>query len=124
MIRSSTSAAAAASAQGSPLIRSGGSPWSRGVIVLLTCAVVVGAASVGAALSTMSALHYVYFDRENLPNLGPFTRFEFPTIGHVYDTNGQPRARPRVPPHHAVRRHPAGRTRGDPCHGGQALLLP
>src|SRR6185369_6112129 len=32
----------------------------------------------------------VYFDREDLPDLGPFTRFEFPSIGHVYDANGQP----------------------------------
>jgi penicillin-binding protein 1A len=58
--------------------------------VLLTCAVLVGAASVGAALFTISALYHVHFDRENLPDLGPFTRFEFPAIGHVYDTNGQP----------------------------------
>ena len=35
-------------------------------------------------------LHHVYRDRANLPDLGPFVRFEFPTIGHVYDTNGQP----------------------------------
>jgi penicillin-binding protein 1A len=32
----------------------------------------------------------VYFNRENLPDLGPLVRFEFPAIGHVYDTNGQP----------------------------------
>jgi penicillin-binding protein 1A len=25
-----------------------------------------------------------------LPDIGPFTRFEFPTIGHIYDANGQP----------------------------------
>jgi len=49
-----------------------------------------GAASVGAALFTVSTLYDIYFDREHLPDLGPFTRFEFPTIGHVYDTNGQP----------------------------------
>jgi penicillin-binding protein 1A len=58
--------------------------------VLLTCAVVIGAASVGAALFTIGALYHVYFDRENLPGLELFTRFEFPTIGHVYDTNNQP----------------------------------
>ena len=33
---------------------------------------------------------HVYFDRTDLPDLGPFTRFEFPTIGTVYDANGQP----------------------------------
>ena len=37
-----------------------------------------------------AALYHVYFDRTNLPDLGPFTRFEFPAIGHVYDANGQP----------------------------------
>jgi membrane peptidoglycan carboxypeptidase len=47
-------------------------------------------ASVGAALFTIDALHHIYLDRRDLPDLGPFTRFEFPTIGHVYDANGQP----------------------------------
>jgi penicillin-binding protein 1A len=32
----------------------------------------------------------VYFDRSHVPDLGPLVRFEFPTIGHVYDTNGHP----------------------------------
>jgi penicillin-binding protein 1A len=62
----------------------------RGVIALLTCAALVAAASVVAALFITSALYNVYFDRENLPELGPFTRFEFPAIGHVYDAQGQP----------------------------------
>jgi penicillin-binding protein 1A len=81
---------AVAPARGSPLMRSGGSLWTRGVIVLLTCVVLAGAASVTAALFTLGALYHVHFDRQNLPDLGPFTRFEFPTIGHVYDTNGRP----------------------------------
>ncbi len=34
--------------------------------------------------------HHVYFSRHNLPDLGPFTRFEFPTIGRVYDAGGKP----------------------------------
>ena len=76
--------------RGSPLTRPGGSRWSRRVIVLLTFAVLVGAATAGAALVTLGALYQVYFDHENLPDLGPFTRFEFPTIGRVYDVNGQP----------------------------------
>jgi penicillin-binding protein 1A len=37
-----------------------------------------------------SELYNVYFDRTSLPDIEPFTRFEFPTIGHVYDANGQP----------------------------------
>jgi penicillin-binding protein 1A len=58
-------------------------------IRVLTCAVLVGALSAGAALFTIGAFH-VYFDRRNLPDLGTFTRFEFPTIGRIYDANGQP----------------------------------
>jgi penicillin-binding protein 1A len=66
------------------------SPWTRGVIVLLTCAALVATTSVGAALFTLNALYHVYFEREHLPDLGPFTRFEFSTIGHINDINGQP----------------------------------
>jgi penicillin-binding protein 1A len=34
--------------------------------------------------------YHVYFDRRNLPDLEAFARFEFPTIGTVYDANGEP----------------------------------
>jgi len=34
--------------------------------------------------------YHIFLDRTNLPDLEPFVRFEFPTIGHVYDINGQP----------------------------------
>ncbi len=47
-----------------------------------TCATVITTALVG--------FHHVYFDRTNLPDIESFTRFEFPTIGHVYDVNGRP----------------------------------
>ena len=30
------------------------------------------------------------FDRHNLPDLGPFTRFEFSTVGHIYDASDRP----------------------------------
>jgi penicillin-binding protein 1A len=70
--------------------RSGESPWTRGVIVVLTCAAVVGAVSVGAALFGVNALHHVYFQRQYVPDLGPFTRFEFPTIGRISDINDRP----------------------------------
>jgi penicillin-binding protein 1A len=69
---------------------SGGTPRTRGVIVLLACAAVAAAVSVGAALFMLGTLHHIYFDRRNLPDLGPFARFEFPTIGHIYDTDGKP----------------------------------
>ncbi len=49
-----------------------------------------GIAAVTAAVILGMALHYVYFDRTDLPDIEPFARFEFPAIGHVYDTNGQP----------------------------------
>src|SRR5882762_2224507 len=90
MIRVRTGAASAAPARGSPVIRSGRSPWTLGMVVLLTCAAIVAVSSVSAALFTLDALHHIYLGRRNLPDLGPFTRFEFPTIGHVYDANGQP----------------------------------
>src|SRR5579872_6103952 len=90
MMRARTGWVAGRSAWGSPLIRSGRTFWSRRVIGLLTCAVVVGAASVGSVLLTLTAAYHIYFDREHVPDLGPFMRFEFPTIGHIYDANGQP----------------------------------
>jgi penicillin-binding protein 1A len=71
-----------------------GSPgrWrgSRWIIVLLAWACIAGVLSVLATLLVVAELHHVYFSRDNLPDLGPFTRFEFPTIGHVYDAGGTP----------------------------------
>jgi membrane carboxypeptidase/penicillin-binding protein len=83
--------AAARVARASPLMRTGGSPWRRRVArLLLTSAVLAGAASLSVVLFVGTALYHAYFDRTNLPDPGPFTRFEFPSIGHVYDANGQP----------------------------------
>jgi penicillin-binding protein 1A len=48
------------------------------------CCTVI-AAALGAA-----AIHHIYFDRTNLPNIESFVRFEFPTVGHIYDINNQP----------------------------------
>src|SRR5512134_156836 len=58
--------------------------WKRGVryIFLGTIFIVTALVAVG--------FHHVYFDQTNLPDIGPFTRFEFPSIGHIYDANGQP----------------------------------
>ena len=58
--------------------------WKRGIITLLVCTTVITAALVAVGF------HHIYFDRTNLPDIGPFARFEFPTIGHVYDANDQP----------------------------------
>jgi penicillin-binding protein 1A len=81
--------AAVAPARGSPG-RSGGSRWTKRVILLLTGGGIVAIASVLATLLAVAEFHHVYFNRHNLPDLGPFTRFEFPTIGHVYDADGRP----------------------------------
>ena len=64
--------------------RLGRLPWRRGLVRFL-----VGAAIVATAL-VAGVIHYIYFDRTNLPDLEAFTRFELPTIGHVYDVNGRP----------------------------------
>src|SRR4030067_2679565 len=58
--------------------------WKRGVLSLF-----IGPIFITTALVAVG-FHHVYFDRTNLPDIGSFTRFELPTIGHIYDTNGQP----------------------------------
>ena len=55
-----------------------------GVAHLVICTTVITATLVAVGL------HHVYFDRTGLPDMEPFARFEFPTIGHVYDANDQP----------------------------------
>jgi penicillin-binding protein 1A len=50
----------------------------------------VAAASLALALLVPAAvlLHHVYLDRSDLPDLEPFIRFEPPTVGRIYDTQG------------------------------------
>ncbi len=81
--------AAVAPARGSPG-RTRRTRWTRRVILLLTCGGIFAAAPVLAILLAAAEFHHVYFNRHNLPDLGPFTRFEFPTIGRVYDAAGKP----------------------------------
>jgi membrane peptidoglycan carboxypeptidase len=50
----------------------------------------VAAASVLGTVLAVAEFHHLYFNRHSLPDLGPFTRFEFPTIGRVYDSGGRP----------------------------------
>jgi penicillin-binding protein 1A len=72
-------------------MRTDASPWRRRVAMLLLSSVMLaGAATLAVTLFAGATLYHVYFDREDLPDLGPFARFEFPSIGHVYDANGQP----------------------------------
>ncbi len=56
----------------------------RGVLNLVICttAIITALVSIG--------VYHVYFNRSHLPDLQAFARFEFPTIGTVYDAGGQP----------------------------------
>ncbi len=70
-----------------------GARWTlspRAAAVLVACAAVGGFAAAGAALVAFDALHHIYVDRRNLPDLGPVTRFEFPAIGRIYDAGDRP----------------------------------
>ena len=58
--------------------------------ITLLCGGIVAAVSACAILLAAAEVHYVYFDRHNLPDLGPFTRFEFSTVGHIYDAGDRP----------------------------------
>ena len=58
--------------------------WQKHVLYSGICTTAVTGVLVAVAL------HHVYFDRTDLPDIGAFARFEFPTIGTVYDANGQP----------------------------------
>ena len=43
-----------------------------------------------ATVFVAAGFYHVYFDRSGLPDLDGFTRFEFPTVGTIYDAHGQP----------------------------------
>jgi membrane carboxypeptidase/penicillin-binding protein len=58
--------------------------WKRGLARLL-----VGTAVFVAVLAA-AVFYHLYFDRSGLPDLGGFLRFEFPTMGTIYDVHGQP----------------------------------
>jgi penicillin-binding protein 1A len=58
--------------------------WRKGLVRLF-----LGATAFAAILAA-AGFYHVYLDRNDLPDLGGFTRFEFPTIGRIYDANGQP----------------------------------
>ena len=57
-------------------------------IVLAALVLVVGTFLIATTLFTIT-LHYVYFDRTNLPDVEAFIRFDCPGIGHVYDRHGE-----------------------------------
>jgi penicillin-binding protein 1A len=61
----------------------GGLLWRRGVVRVLACTTLV------VAVLLLAGVYYACFNRTNLPDLQAFSRFELPTIGHVYDVNGR-----------------------------------
>lgn len=65
-------------------IRLGGRHGTKHLVRLFLCTT-----SFAAVLAAVGFYH-IYFDRSNLPDLKGFTRFEFPTIGRIYDVNGRP----------------------------------
>jgi penicillin-binding protein 1A len=58
--------------------------WRRRSLKLVICTtpIIAAFASIG--------FYHVYFNRSHLPDIEAFARFDFPTIGTVYDANGQP----------------------------------
>jgi len=59
-------------------------PWQRCVLNLVFCTTPIVAALVSIGF------YHVYFDRSELPDIEAFVRFEFPTVGTVFDANDQP----------------------------------
>src|SRR5947208_11849925 len=67
-----------------PRTQIGELPWRR-----ITARALAGMAILTAILLVVG-IYYIWFDRAHLPDPRALTRFELPTIGHVYDANGQP----------------------------------
>jgi penicillin-binding protein 1A len=60
--------------------------------LFITVSVFVMCITVTGVVYLSITLHYIYFDRTDLPEIEQFAKFEFSTIGHVYDLNSQPLA--------------------------------
>ena len=58
--------------------------WRRPIAGLFLCITITTAGLVGIGF------YHIFLDRSHLPDLEPFVRSDFPTIGHIYDINGQP----------------------------------
>ena len=56
---------------------------SRGMVCVTASALLL------LLLPGAGLVRHIYFDRTELPDLEPFIRFELPTVGQVYDTNGK-----------------------------------
>jgi penicillin-binding protein 1A len=57
--------------------------WTRRALFFLA------ASSALTLLLAAGLVHHVYFDRQDLPDLEPFLRFEPPTTGEIYDDRGK-----------------------------------
>lgn len=53
-------------------------------------ALILAFATAVTGLGAFVLLPSLYLDRRNLPDLGPFLRFEFPAVGTIYDANDKP----------------------------------
>ena len=51
--------------------------------------IVAAILAVSLAVTVTGLVQHLYFDRSGLPDLGPFIRFEPPTIGEVHDARGK-----------------------------------
>jgi len=60
----------------------------KGRLLACVCGAVAAVCILGACLA-VAELRYIHFNRDKLPDLGPFTRFEVSTIGRVYDADGR-----------------------------------
>jgi membrane peptidoglycan carboxypeptidase len=58
--------------------------WHNPLVRLFICTTAV------ALVLATAGFYHIYFDRRSLPDLEAFTRFEFPTIGHIYDAHDRP----------------------------------
>jgi penicillin-binding protein 1A len=62
--------------------------WTRVLVLAVAAAVAIAVACAGTLLA--AGIHYIYFDRDNLPEIQTFVRFDCPAIGHIYDRKGVP----------------------------------
>jgi len=69
-------------------VHAAGLRWISRLDFRLLCVAVTTIAL--AVLLSACEVHHLYFARHSLPDLGPFTRFEFASTGHVYDAGDRP----------------------------------
>jgi hypothetical protein len=59
-------------------------PMEEPAAGLLLCTLLITAPLFGIGF------YRIHLDRTNLPDLEAFVRVDFPTVGHIYDTDGKP----------------------------------